>query len=133
MPPPFVQTSMSQFLYKGKLSEARVLSIEPFVTTNEALASLDMQKITLANGTTTVLSKAELDKCLSGEPDEVVVVEEVAEEAPAQVEEPIVVPEPAVEAPVEEVKEVSEAPVVSEPVAPVEPVIADQDAKASDV
>lgn len=117
---------MSQFLYKGKLSEARVLSIEPFVTTNEALASLDMQKVTLANGTTTVMPKAELDRCLSGEPDAVVVVEE----APEVVEEPIVAPEPAVVAPVEEVKEVSEAPVVSEPVAPVEPVIADQDAVA---
>lgn len=116
---------MSQFLYKGKLSEVRVLSIQPFATTNEALASLDMQKIKLADGTTTVMPKAELDKCLSGEPDEVVVAE-----TPVVVEEPVMAPEPVVEAPVEEVKEVSEAPVVSEPVAPVEPVIADQDAVA---
>lgn len=105
-----------------------MLSIQPFVTENEALASLDMQKIKLADGTTTVMPKAELDKCLSGEPDEVVVAE-----TPVVVEEPIVAPEPAVEAPVEEVKEVLEAPVVSEPVAPVEPVVAPQEAATSQI
>lgn len=63
-----------------------MLSIEPFSTENEALASLDMQRITLADGTTTVMPKAELDKCLSGEPDEVAVVEEPVEVPVAPVE-----------------------------------------------
>lgn len=102
---------MYQIIYEGKLSEARVVSIEPFVTTNEALARFDMQKITLANGTISVMPKAELDRCLTTKEEAEVVV----------AEEPVIV-EPVVEVEPEPVAKKGKAS---------KKVVADQDASAS--
>lgn len=79
---------MRQFLFKGKLSEVEITSIKPFVTTNVALAGLDMKEITLADGQTMVLPQAELEEKLTvvQDPEPPVVVEVEATEPEVTVE-----------------------------------------------
>lgn len=94
-------------LYAGFASERVVLKKEPYVVPEFGNVLLNgYTQLWLDDGTTTLMSAEQLEKCLT-------VVEEVKLETPVvNVAEEVAKPEEAVEAPAEAAPVVEEAPVV---------------------